>query len=76
MIERKEIEQIICRLEKLEEEKVDIAQSVRDTFAEAKIRGYDIKVLRKLIKLRKIDEKDRIQQEDELETYKAALGMK
>ena len=76
MIEKKEIEQIIYRLEKLEEERADIAQSVRDAFTEAKIRGYDIKVLRQLLKLRRINEKDRMQQEDELETYKVALGMK
>ena len=76
MIAKKEIEQIISRLEKLEEEKANIAQSMADIFAEAKIKGYDIKVLRQLLKLRKIDEMKRIQQEEELEIYKAALGMK
>ena len=44
--------------------------------AEAKIKGYDVKILKQLLKLRKIDEEDRMQQEKELETYKAALGMK
>jgi uncharacterized protein (UPF0335 family) len=76
MIAKEEIEQIISRLEKLEEEKADIAQNIIDTLAEAKIKGYDVKILKQLLKLRKIDEEKRIQQEEELETYKAALGMK
>jgi uncharacterized protein (UPF0335 family) len=76
MIAKEEIEQIISRLEKLEEEKADVAQNITDTLAEAKIKGYDVKILKQLLKLRKIDEEERIQQEEELETYKAALGMK
>ena len=76
MIAKEEIEQIISRLEKLEEEKADVAQNITDTLVEAKIKGYDVKILKQLLKLRKIDEEERIQQEEELETYKAALGMK
>ena len=76
MIAKEEIEQIISKLERLEEEKTDIAQNITDTLAEAKIKSYDVKILRQLLKLRKMDEDDRIQQEEELETYKAALGMK
>ena len=76
MIAKEEIEQIISRLEKLEEEKADVAQNITDTLAEAKIKGYDVKILKQLLKLRKIDEEERIQQEEELETYKAVLGMK
>ena len=40
------------------------------------MKGYDVKILKQLLKLRRIDEDKRIQQEEELETYKAALGMK
>ena len=76
MIAKEEIEQIISRLEKLEEEKADVAQNITDTLAEAKIKGYDVKILKQLLKLRKIDEEERIQQEEELATYKAVLGMK
>lgn len=76
MITKEEIEQLISKLEKLEEEKSDVAQSITDTFAEAKIKGYDVKILKQLLKLRKLDEEKRIQQEEELETYKAALGMR
>ena len=76
MIAREEIEQIISRLEKLEEEKADVAQNITDIFAEAKMKGYNSKILKQLLKLRKIDEEETIQQEEELETYKATLGMK
>lgn len=73
---KEEIEQIISKLENLEQEKADIAEHITDTFAEAKSKGYDVKILRQLLKLRKIKEKDRIEQEEVLESYKAALGMK
>lgn len=76
MIAKEEIEQIISRIEKLEEEKADVAHNITDTLAEAKTKGYDVKILKQLLKLRKIDEEDRMQQEKELEIYKAALGMK
>ena len=76
MIAKEEIEQIISRLEKLEEEKADVARNITDTLAEAKMKGYDVKILKQLLKLRKIDEEERIQQEEELETYKAVLRMK
>ena len=76
MITKEEIEQIISKLERLEKEKADVVQNITDTLAEAKIKGYDVKILKQLLKLRKIDEEERIQQEEELETYKAALGMK
>jgi len=76
MIAKEEIEQIIGKVERLEEEKANISQSITDTLIEAKMRGYDVKILRQLLKLRKMDEEERIQQEEELETYKAALGMK
>ena len=76
MIAKQEIEQLVSKLERLEEEKLDVAQNITDTFAEAKMKGYDIKVLKQLLKLRKLDEEKRIQQEEELEMYKAALGMR
>lgn len=76
MIAQEEIEQIISKLESLEDEKISIVKNIADTLSEAKIRGYDIKILRQLLRLRKLDEDERIRQEEELETYKAALGMK
>ncbi|MCA1748434.1 MAG: DUF2312 domain-containing protein [Parasphingopyxis sp.] len=66
---------LIERIERLEEEKKGIADDIRDVYAEAKAIGYDPKVMRKVVGLRKMDTADRREQDDLLETYKAALGM-
>ena len=66
----------ITKLENLEEERANIAQNVTDTLSEAKIKGYDIKILKQILKLRKMDDDDRMRQEEELESYKATIGMK
>ncbi len=66
---------IVERIERLEEEKSGIASDIRDIFAEAKGNGYDVKTLRKVIQLRKLDAAERDEQEHLLDTYKLALGM-
>ena len=76
MTNKEELLQIITRLERLEEEKAAVSQDITDTLSEAKIKGYDIKILKQILKLRKMDDDDRIRQEEELETYKATIGMK
>ena len=76
MTNKEELLQIITKLENLEEERANVAQNVTDTLSEAKIKGYDIKILKQILKLRKMDDEDRIRQEEELETYKATIGMK
>jgi len=63
------------RVERLEEEKKAIADDVRDVYAEAKANGFDIKALRTVVKLRKLDVNERKEQEAVLETYMHALGM-
>ncbi len=63
------------RVERLEEEKKAIADDIRDVFAEAKGNGFDIKALRTVIRLRKLDVNERKEQEAILETYLHALGM-
>jgi len=63
------------RVERLEEEKKAIADDVRDVYAEAKANGFDIKALRTVVKLRKLDINERREQEAVLETYLHALGM-
>jgi len=63
------------RVEKLEEEKKAISDDVRDVYAEAKANGYDVKALRTVVKLRKMDVNERKEQEAVLETYMHALGM-
>lgn len=66
---------LVERIERLEEEKQGIADDIKDVFAEAKAVGYDTKIIRKIIRLRKMKPGDRSEEEILLETYKAALGM-
>ncbi len=70
-----ELRQFIERYERLEAEKKDIADGQKEIMAEAKGRGYDTKVIRKVIALRKRDADDIAEEEAVLEMYKAALGM-
>ena len=70
-----ELRQFIERYEHLEAEKQDIADQQKEVMAEAKGRGYDTKVIRKVIALRKRDKDDLAEEEAVLEMYKAALGM-
>ncbi|KCV81707.1 hypothetical protein ATO10_10190 [Actibacterium atlanticum] len=70
-----ELRSFIERVERLEQEKKDIAEQIKEVMAEAKGRGYDTKVMRKLIALRKRDRDDIAEEEAVLEMYKEALGM-
>ena len=70
-----QLKAFIERVEKLEEEKKSIADDIRDVFAEAKGSGFDVRILRKIIALRKQDKADRKEQEEILDLYLAALGM-
>ena len=70
-----ELRSFVERYERLELEKKDIADQQKDVMAEAKGRGYDTKVLRKVVALRKRDKDDIAEEEAVLEMYKAALGM-
>lgn len=65
----------IERIERLEEEKKTIADDIKDVYGEAKAMGYDTKVLRKVVSIRKLDQNERMEQEALLDTYLAALGM-
>ena len=66
---------LIERVERLEEEKKGIADDIRDTYAEGKAVGYDAKMMRQIVRLRKMKPDDRREMEIILETYKAALGL-
>jgi len=70
-----ELRQFIERFERLETEKKDIADQQKEVMSEAKARGYDTKVMRKVIALRKRDKDDIAEEEAVLEMYKEALGM-
>lgn len=66
---------LIERIERLEEEKKGIADDIRDVYMEAKAVGYDPKIMRQIVRLRKMKPDDRSEQDMLLETYKNALGM-
>ncbi len=74
-IESDALKSYIERVERLEEEKKEIAEQVSDVFKEAKGNGFDIKIMKEMIKLRKMDAADRSEQEELIELYKHALGM-
>lgn len=66
---------LIERVERLNEEKKGIADDIKDVFAEAKAVGYDTKIMREIIRLRKMKPDDLREFEAVLDTYKTALGM-
>lgn len=74
-IARDQLKAFIERIERLEEEKQTIADDIREVYGEAKSMGFDTKVLRKVVALRKLDANERLEQEAILDTYLAALGM-
>ncbi|MCH4151510.1 MAG: DUF2312 domain-containing protein [Sphingobium sp.] len=65
----------IERIERLEEEKKGIADDIKDVYGEAKATGYDVKTMRQIVRLRKLEKHVRQEAEALLETYKAALGL-
>lgn len=70
-----ELRLFIERIERLEEEKKGIADDIRDVYAELKANGYDSKITRMVVKLRKMETHTRQEQDALLETYRAALGL-
>jgi uncharacterized protein (UPF0335 family) len=65
----------IERIERLEEEKKGMGDDVRDVYAEAKSQGYDAKIMRQIVRLRKMTHDDRQEMEAVLDVYKSALGL-
>ena len=63
------------RIERLEEEKREVQDQIKDVFAEAKGEGFDVKVMRQVVRLRRLRPNDRSEQEELLDLYKSALGM-
>lgn len=66
---------LIERIERLEEEKRGAAEDIRDVYAEAKATGYDPKIMRQIVRLRKMKPEDRAEMAMVLETYANALGL-
>ena len=69
------LQQYVDRIERLEEEKKALSEDIKQVYSEAKSTGFDVKIVRKIISLRKVEEHDRKEQEQLLELYKSALGM-
>lgn len=74
-VAKDQLRSIIERIERLEEEKKAIADDIKDVYGEAKANGFDAKVLRKVVSLRKQDADERAEHEMVLDTYLHALGM-
>jgi uncharacterized protein (UPF0335 family) len=74
-VARDQLRSFIERIERLEEEKKTIADDIKDVYGEAKGMGFDAKILKEVIKIRKMDRDDRMEREAILDTYLAALGM-
>ena len=75
MVAREQLKSIVERVERLEEEKKAIADDIRDIYAEAKANGFDTKVLRQVVRLRKQDLTERQEQDAVRDLYLQALGM-
>jgi uncharacterized protein (UPF0335 family) len=73
-IQGDQLKTIVQRIERLEEEKKTIADDIKEVYAEAKANGYDIKVLRKVIAIRKRDLRERREEEAVLDLYLQAVG--
>ena len=69
------LSQFIDRIERLDEEKAELSQDIRDIYLEAKGNGFDAKIMRKIVALRKKDRREMDEEEAILKIYKQALGM-
>jgi len=71
---KEKLKQFVARIERLEEEKASLAADLKEVYGEAKGMGYDTKVLRKVVRHRKQDARERAEQEQVMDLYLAALG--
>lgn len=71
----KQLLSLVQRIERLESEKADLTKDISEVYAEAKGQGFDVKIMRQVVRLRKLDTADRQEQEAVLDLYKSALGM-
>ena len=70
-----QLKAVVERIERLEEEKREIAEQIKEVYAEAKANGFDVKTLRKIVTLRKKKPEERTEEEAMLDLYMHALGM-
>lgn len=74
-MDNSELKSFVERIERLADDKKAIGDDIKDIFTEMKGRGYDVKIVREILKIRKIDRATRDEMETILDTYKAALGL-
>jgi uncharacterized protein (UPF0335 family) len=72
---KEQLKSVVERIERLEEEKKELSNDIKEVYAEAKGNGYDVQALKTIIRLRKIDPNERAEQDSIIETYMSALGM-
>jgi uncharacterized protein (UPF0335 family) len=70
-----QLRQYIEKIERLEEEKAELMDAIREVFAEAKGNGFDIKIMKQVVKMRKMKQEELMEQEELLTLYMQALGM-
>ncbi|MGH6878199.1 MAG: DUF2312 domain-containing protein [Rhizomicrobium sp.] len=73
---KEQLKSLVERIERLEEEKSALTEDIREVYSEAKGNGFDTKIVRQVVRLRKLDRADRQEQEAILDLYLAALGMR
>lgn len=69
------LRQFIERIERLEEEKKALSADIKDVYSQAKSQGFDVKIMRKVVSLRRLEDQEREEQEQLMDLYRAALGM-
>lgn len=75
MITRDQLEQYITKLERLEEDKAAVSEDIKEVIAEAKGNGFDVKTIKQILKIRKLDKDDLAEQEALLDLYRSVLGI-
>ena len=75
IIQADQLRLLIERIERLEEEKKGMADDIKDVYGEAKAVGYDPKIMRTIVRLRRMEKHDRDEMDTLIETYRAALGL-
>ena len=75
-ISAEQLRLFIERIERLEEEKKALGDDIRDVYSEAKANGFEVKIMRQIVKIRKMDKDELDEQEALLDTYLHALGMR
>jgi len=73
-ISGQQLRSFIEKIERLEQDKAEINEVIRETFSEAKSEGFDVKVMRQLIKIRRMKKEELVEQEELLDLYRKVLG--